>query len=269
MNRLLLFLSFVPFAFFAQTKWQVGSYLSTSFPNKSIMPKMSPATGLGLQLAFQPIDRVPIAFELKSNFGIYAAKTLEQTFYFEDLSSTTTNVSYSSNFNQIKFGAKYQIGNDFKQIRAYFTPQIGYGSMRSKIRIDDPADEDDCKPLAKETTQRSSGFTYGGELGIEVDMSKLFRKMNTENRHYLFASATFMNGFKPFEYVNIRYMKDHDHGALPAGGAELETTDENGRPITATFINVSNNNLHDHKIAELYKTGLQYWGFNVGYVIHF
>lgn len=269
MNRLLLFFFLAPFSLIAQTNWQIGTYIASDFPNKAIMPKMSPSVGLGLQLAYQPINRIPIAFELKSNFGIYAAKTLEQTFYFEDLSSTTTNVSYSSHFNQVKFGAKYQIGNDFKQVRAYFTPQIGYGTMRSKIRIDDPADEDDCKPLVKETTQRSSGFTYGGELGIEIDMQKFFPRMNTENRHYLFASATFLNGFKPFEYVNIRYMKDHDHGALPAGGEVMETTDENGRPITATFINVSNNNLHDHKIAELYKTSLQYWGFNIGYVIHF
>ena len=269
MKRLLLFFSFIPFLNQAQTNWQVGAYLASDFPNKSIMPKMSPATGLGLQLGYQPIDNIPVSLEIKSNFGIYASKTMEQTFYFDDFSSTRTNVTYSSNFNQVKLGAKYQIGNDFKQVRVFVTPQIGYGFMRSKIRIDDPQDEDDCKPLVKETTQRSSGLTYGAELGVEVDMNKIFRRIDRENMHYLFATATFMNGVKPFEYVNVRYMQDHDHGPLPEGGAELETSDENGRPITATFINVSNNNLHEHKIAELYKTGLQYWGFNIGYVIHF
>ena len=269
MKHITLFLLLLPLGIFAQTKWQVGLFTPIEIPNKSLMPKMNTVGGFGLQFAYQPISHIPVALEFKSNFGSYYSKTMEQTYYFDDYSSTTTDVSYTSGFNQMKLGAKIQIGTDFNRIRGFITPQIGTGVMRTKIRIADPLDEDDCQPLANETQHKYRGYTYGLEVGGEIDLSLLIPKIATENRHYVYISGSLVNGFSKFEYVNARHMQDHNHGPLPEGGAEMTTTDGEGRPITATFINLTTNNLHDHKITEVYNTALQYWGIRIGYVIHF
>jgi hypothetical protein len=60
-------------------------------------------------------------------------------------------------------------------------------------------------------------------------------------------------------------MEDKTHGVVLEG--ESVSVDE--RDINATFINVSSNNLHEHKIAELYKTPLSYFGLQIGYVYSF
>jgi hypothetical protein len=268
MKSILLLFALFPVFIFGQTHYQFGTYVTCDIPNHQVMPKMSTNVGMGLQFAYKPLFHVPIAFELKSSTGFYSNRDLSQTYYFSDSSSTTTNVSYSSYMNKVLFGTKILIGSEFNKIHGYFTPQIGASFMRSKIRINDPKEEDDCKPLEKATTQKYTGFTYGAELGAEIDM-RIFLKNIRENKHYLYASASFLNGFGKFEYVNVKYMHDHAHGALPEGGTTTTITDEDGRDITATFINVSTNSLHDHKIAELYRTNLQYWGFNIGYIIYF
>ncbi len=267
MKQLYILFAFVPIFSFAQ-RAQIGTYFTCDIPNHTIMPKMSGNFGLGLQFAYKPIQRIPVLLELKGSVGSYSNRTLKQTYYFDSVSSTTTNVTYSSAMNRLNFGAKIYFANEYRAFRPYLTPQVGMAFMRSKIVIADPQDQDDCKALERKTTQRYSGFTYGGELGLEVSMNQLFKNVESENKHRLYASVTFMNSFNTFEYVNVKYMQDHDHAAMTGGSTEVITT-EDGRDINTTFINVSTNSLHEHKIAELYRTQLQFWGFNIGYTFNF
>src|SRR3989338_6510348 len=127
---------------------------------------------------------------------------------------TTADVTYSSSMNRLSFGTKFYLVNEYRTIRPFITPQVGMAFMRSKIVIADPQDEDDCKALERKTTQRYSGFTYGGEVGVDVSMNQLFKLNSEDNKHRLYASVTFMNSFDRFEYVNIKHMKDHDHAAM-------------------------------------------------------
>lgn len=258
---------FVPFLSVAQ-RAQIGTYFTCDMPNKSIMPKMSTNAGLGLQFAYKPIQRVPMLLEFKASAGMYSSRTLQQTYVFDSLSSTTTDVTYSSKMNRISFGTKFYLVNDYRTVRPFITPQVGMAFMRSKIRVADPMDEDDCQPLERKTTQRSSGFTYGAEAGVEVQLDHLLGLSNEASKHRLYASVTFMNSFNRFEYVNVKYMQDHDHAAM-TGGTGGTTASDDGRDINAQFINVSTNSIHEHKIAELYKTNLQFWGFNIGYTFNF
>jgi hypothetical protein len=232
------------------------------------MPKMSTNAGVGLQFAYKPIPRFPMMLELKGSLGGYSSRSLSQTYIFTNNSQTTVNVNYTSGMSKLMFGTKFHIGHEFRAVRGFITPQIGVVSMHSRIRIDDPQDEDDCKALERKTTQRYAGFAYGGEAGVEVDMSRIFKGVQTENKHHLYASVNFMQSFRSFEYVNVKHMQDHDHMAMGSGSAETPAT-EDGRDINATFVNVSTNSLHEHKIAELYRTDLRMWGFSVGYVYNF
>lgn len=260
MKTLLLFL-FSYFGFSAISQHlQIGTVVPVDFPIKSEMPKMGTNFGIGVSAGYSPFYSSPVFFELKSSWGIYSSKTLQQTYMFSNGAQTTTNVTYTSAMHKYLLGAKVMLNRDFRTIRGYITPQIGVANFRTKIVIADPQDEDDCKPLDKETTQRFAGFVYGGEIGAEIPMNKLFKKMNEESKHKFFVSANYLGGFKHFEYVNVRYMQDEVHDA--------EITHES-MEVTTKFINVSTNEIHEHKIAELYHTSLRMIGFNVGFVLNF
>lgn len=269
MKYLYILFALFPLLSFGQQHWQVGSFLVTDVPNHSVMPKMSPTFGIGLQVGYKPVRFIPVSFELKANLGTYSNRTLQQTFIFDSTSSTTTDVTYSSGMNRLNFGAKVHLLNEFRAIRPYITPQIGYSFMRSRIAVADPQDEDDCQPLDKTTVQRFSGLTYGGELGVEVSMERLFKNVASENKHRLYASVTFLNSFNQFEYINIKYMEDHDHAAMTGGDHSGHTSPADGRDVNTQFVNVTTNAIHEHKIAELYQTHLRFWGINVGYVFNF
>jgi len=266
-NAYLLALLLLPNLLFAQQKAQLGLYFTADVPVRSVMPKMSTNAGVGLQFAYKPMSRFPMMLELKGSVGAYSYRTLNQTYVFTNNSSTNVNVNYTSAMNKLLFGTKFHIGHEYRAVRGFITPQIGAAFMRSRIMIEDPQDEDDCKALERKTTQRYAGFIYGGEAGVEVSMNKLFRGVASENKHRLYASVNFMNSFSTFDYVNIKHMEDHDHSAMATGTPATET--EDGRDINTTFVNVSTNSLHEHKIAELYRTNLQLWGFSIGYVFNF
>ena len=44
---------------------------------------------------------------------------------------------------------------------------------------------------------------------------------------------------------------------------------EGTREITGEFINVSTQSIHEHKIAEIYRTNLAMFGISLGYIINF
>jgi hypothetical protein len=264
MKNLYLILVLLPFAIHGQT-FRLGTYVPIDIPIKHEMPKAGIASGLGLSLAIQPFKRIPVAMEMKGNLGIYSNRTLEQTYQFSDGSQTITDVNYTSNFHKALIGTRVSTGNQESPIRVFLTPQIGYGFMNSRIRIADPLDEDDCKPLEKRITQRFQGAIYGAELGLDMQFGKLIGSNSSDRHNRLIVSVNFLGSFKDFEYVNIKYMEDKPHEVAMGE----HTIPEDDRDINATFVNVSSNNLHQHKIAELYKTPLSFIGVQIGYTYNF
>lgn len=239
---------------------QIGVFVPIDIPVKSEMPKMGTNVGIGFSAAYSPFFTAPVFLELKTSWGSYSAKTLQQTYMFDNGSQTTTDVSYTSSLHKYLLGTKVMLGRDYKAVRGFVTPQIGVANFRTKIVIADPQDEDDCKPLDRETTQKFAGFVYGGEIGAQISMEKLFKGISSENTHKLFISASYLAGFDHFEYVNVRYMQDEVH--------DTQTSHSSG-DINASFINVTTNQIHEHKIAEVYHTNLRMIGINIGYVINF
>jgi hypothetical protein len=273
MKRIVLFSSLLTFTFNSslsvaqlyKNEWRISSGIGVPF--KSEMPKMSIGYQYGMSYSFKPLKFVPIGLDFKTNFSTYSLKTIEQTFVFSDGSGTRTDVTYTSKFNHTLIGTKFLLGNDYKRINGFLTPQIGFGTMKSRISVADPQDEDDCEVLESERTHLDCGFVYGGEVGVNVDLSVLAKNVE-ENKFFLTLSGSFLNSSSDFRYVNIKYMKDHEH-ALHTGGEMLPVTEDGREDITAQFINVSTNSIHEHKIAELYKTGLRMWQVSLGFTIRF
>ena len=241
-------------------KAELGLYVPIDLPNKTNMPKMSTAGGFGVSFGYSPLFLTPFYIEAKTSFSNYSSQNLQQTYQFDDGSQTITNVSYSSGMSKYLLGAKTMIGQDFRAVRGFITPQIGLASMRTKIVIADPQDADGCQPLDRNVSQRFTGAIYGGEIGAEIALEKLFRKITIENAHKLYFSMSYLRGMNHFEYVNVKYMQDEVHNTM--------TTHPKG-DINASFINVYTNNIHEHKIAELYHTPFEMIGINFGYIVRF
>lgn len=239
---------------------RLGFFLPIDFPVKSTMPYMSTTGGIGFTGAYSPFFSAPVSLELKANLGGYSSRTVAQTYQFDDGSQTTTDVTYSSGMNKMLIGTKIMMGGDYRTIRGYLTPQIGTARFRSKITVADPEDQDGCHPLDSDIRQKDRGWIYGGEIGAEIVLSRLLPNQVSDEGHTLFLSASYLRGFDHFEYVNVKYMTDEVHTTM----ATHTTADLNAR-----FINLSTNNIHEHKVAELYHTPFEMIGIQIGYVYRF
>jgi hypothetical protein len=243
---------------------QLGLNLGADFPNRNIMPKMGVVKSIAAAGAYRPIDRFPLLLEVKGSLGMYSHQIIPQTYIFGNGDQTTVNVNYNSSMHKILFGTKFQIGNEYRMVNFFVTPQIGGAFLNSRIYIEDPNTQaGECKALESSHPHRSKAGVYGGEIGAQINLSH-FRSGGF--KHRINVSVNYLGGFKPVEYINVKYMKDETHGVA---GSDPMNHDNSGRDLTATFINVTTNATHDHKIAELYQTPLQMWGFQIGYVILF
>ncbi len=259
MKHILLLLSLFPAIAFSQGEYnaQVGFYMPIEVPIRSEMPNMSTNIGLGVQASYRPFPNVPIFAELKGNLGLYSSQTSKETYVFGDGSSTVTDVHFKSSMNKVQFGTKIYYTSYYKPVRGFITPQIGYAAMRSRITIDDPEDTDGCTPLENRIAQKKGGFTYGGELGVDLDVKRIIKGQESV-RGRMYISVSYLTSFNTMDYINIKHMSDHEHG-MEMGGSDA-------RNLTTQFLNVSNNSLHEHKIAEVYRTKLNFISANIGYI---
>jgi len=265
-TTLLSFLS-MAFAFgsFAQ-RVEIGGNASLDFPNRAIMPKMGVVKSLGFVAAFRPVSTFPLALELKGSLGQYSSQILPQTYIFSNGDQTSVDVNYRSNMHKLLFGAKIKIGSEYRVMNFFVTPQIGAAFLNSRIYIEDPnTQQGECKALESSHPHRYKTGVYGGEIGTQINLSRIASGSGSYN-HRLNLSFNFLAGFKPVDYINVKYMQDGPHGV--AGEEPMDHGDPD-RELTATFVNVTTNATHSHKIAELYRTPLQMWGFSIGYVYAF
>lgn len=267
MKAIVLILIF-PFSLFSQGEYnnQIGFHGIIDIPIKQYMPKMSWNWGIGLQYAYRPFPNFPMFIEAKGNWGLYSSHTSRETFIFEDGMQTTTDVTYTSKMNRLTFGTKFYLSNFYAPVRVYATPQVGVAFMKSKISIADPEDTDGCMPRDNKIVQRDNGFYYGGEVGLDLDIRKIFTGNDSQNSR-MYVSVSYLNSAKNVEYINTKYMEDHHHGMEPGNSETEETTED--RPLTTEFINLGTNEIHEHKIAELYRTPLKFISINIGYIWYF
>jgi len=266
MKKFLLLICLFPSFIYSQSEYraQFGIFAPIDIPLQSQMPRMSTNYGIGLQGSFSPVRNLPMHIEFKMSTGMYSYKNLKETYFFEDLSSMTTTVTYKSSMHRMQLGAKFYMNSYYSPVRAFATPQIGHTSMRSRIIIADPEDTDGCAPLESRIAHKSSGFTYGGEIGVDLDVKRIFTGNESRNQR-MYLSISYLGSFKPMDYINIKHMTEHEHGMH--AGHTMET--EDGRDLITEFVNVTNGNIHKHKIAEVYTSKLNFITINVGYIWNF
>jgi hypothetical protein len=258
----------LPFMFFPI------SAMSVDMPNRNLMPGMNTLTSVAGSFTYYPNKYSPLGIELRGSSGRYAFGKETRTFTFDETSFTDLEIQYKSRVNKLMLGLKYVNVTSSNLVKPYGAVHAGYAFMRSRIYIPDPNDIDDCAPIENRLVHKFNGLVYGAEAGLEVNLIKCFTNEVPETGEglFFFLSGSILKSFRDVEYINVDYLQDEITGPAPAPAHHHHHHNQHGKnagkteDYTASFINVSSNELHHHKIAELYRTPLQFIGINFGII---
>lgn len=233
-------------------------------PFKLSMPRMSTAHGANFHLGFKALKTAPVWLNADVSTSCFALVNRKEMYTFTDGSETETYVNYSSNLHKFLFGASFDIGNTERILSAYLNAQAGYAIMNSKIYIEDPNDPSGCDALVNKNTFRYGGGIYAGGAGVRFNINTIRKRESKFFKHFVDIGFNYMSGGN-FKYVNIKYMQEHQHGI-----ASTNTSPDRGtQDLTTQFVNVTTNDIHEHKIAEIYQSKFEMWNLKISYLMRF
>jgi hypothetical protein len=252
MKHLVFFLVLISSSNFAQQA-QLSVFLPLDSPLKTVMPQMRTNVGLGVSVAYRPVFGFPLFGEFKASFGSYASKSYSSMVsLYEGYDPFKVNASFSSALNKYLLGSKFVLGHDFRALRGFATPQIGLASFRTTNSYNF-TDYDNSPKQNSYTAQRNVNTVYGLEVGTEIILNAVFKKMKGTFKHRIAISASFVQGFNAFKYTNVKHVFD---------------TNVTPMEDQLTYVSLPNNYVYENNVTELYKTKLSMWGINVAYVLH-
>lgn len=203
------------------------------------------------------LSRASLGVEL--GIGTYAYITKEQTFVFDDGSTTRTNVNYSSNVFQANLLGQVDILKKGRVI-PYVKGHAGLAKFYSNVSVEDPSDPDGCHPLEKKSLVKDNTLSVGYGVGVRVSMRNFCKSIG--DNEWIDFSVTRVSG-GDVSYINTKRLKDHYHNDPST------PTDPKSTPVVQKFINVSSNSIHEHQVAELYTSPLKMLEFRIGYTVRF
>lgn len=263
---LFLFFSFTLIGQEAESKvgrTQIGAYLSIDSPFKSVMPEM-PTSGLfSLSVAHSPFLGSPVYFEFKAAWGGYSNEHSNDIYFAKNGWWYPADAAYNSGMQKFLLGPKVMAGKEFRTVRGFITPQIGLYRLRSKTTITywdgtsnfwNNDNNDDGSKTATRTPISQTGWIYGGEIGAEVSLDKLFKIKGDNNTFRLVVSGSFLRGFKDFTYADVDKMLRQD---------------ELGDDDPADYLLMSHPNADEIYYVKPFSSALQMWGINLGVNVNF
>jgi hypothetical protein len=246
------------------TNTQVGFHLNVDSPFRSVMPEMQTTGVWGFSLAHSPLMGSPFYMEFKALFGNYGSRTNRDTYYLKNNWWYPAESYYKSGYQKFLLGPKLMVSKDFRAIRGFATPQIGLIRMRSKTTVkywdgstnwNNNDTNDDGSTQVNKTAIKQTSFGYGGEIGAEFYIQRLFKKSETDNFR-IQLSGSFLRGFKEFRYSNVDDMVGPEH--FGDEGVDF-----------GNYVMVSHPNAEEINYVKIEQSPLQLWGINVGLTINF
>jgi hypothetical protein len=249
-----LVLTFFTYASFGQNFYMNAGY-SFGAPQQKMNDKINALHSLSLGANYQvprTNKRLQVGAEL--GWGTYANTSKEQTFSFPNGSTTRTQVNYSSNVLQGALTSRLLI-TPTRNISPYISAKIGYASFYSNIFIEDPHDEDGCRPLDQKNLIKDGTIMAGYGGGVQVDWAT-FSPNASKKRMYMDLRVQSIRGGS-LDYINTKRLIDAS--APPPPG-------EDGKAVSVKFINATTNEIHEHQVAEVYTTPLRMLEFKLSWI---
>jgi hypothetical protein len=242
---------------------QFGAHLTIDSPFRSIMPQM-PTSGLfSITLGHSPFLGSPVYFEFKAAWGGYSNEYSKDIYYAKNGWWYPAEADYNSGIQKYLLGPKIMIGREFRNIRGFATPQVGLFRMRSKTTVTywdgtgtfwNNEDNNENSKTAHKTALKQTSSVYGGEIGAEISLDKLFNIDGDKNTIVLVVSGSFLRGFKDFTYADVDKML---------------RPDELGDDDPTDYILISHPNVDEIYYVKPLSSALQMWGVNIGLNVNF
>lgn len=260
MRTIILFIFYMTSFSAISQKSQFAFFAPFDSPVKSVMPNMRTNAGIGFSYAYRPYD-IPIMGEIKVSFGSYAGRNYYESYnLYEYYDPTRVTFNYKNKMNKYLIGAKYHIGYDFRAVRGFVSPQIGFVTFKTKNSYS-YTDPNNNSKSDNNLAKFSVCGIYGGEVGVEIDLNSIFTTaIKSDVHHHVFISASIYKGFKEVKYTNVRNIQTIEN-IDPSSGISLEDH--------STYVAFSNNYFYDDKVTAVYTSKFLTWGINVGYIINF
>ncbi len=223
------------------------------------LPTGSMATGMSPIHSINVNSSLPLSFitpnlqmGIDVGYGLYGSKNFDIN-YRQGGNYINTSVIYNSDVAQAGMYANY-LFNSKSKFQPYVLAKLGYLEMSSSFSVLDPKDPEACRVLEDETIASDGTLYWGYGIGFRLNVGK-----NTNNtRNFVDFSISHTRG-NTIDYVNINHL--HNHNAPTPLSAD-------SKPLNVTFINASTQNIHQHRIAELYTKPLNILQFKIGYVAY-
>jgi len=162
---------------------------------------------------------------------------------------TETNVIVTNSFANLMATGKFFLRKD-KLLNPYLSGKLGYSWYKTNLVIEDPEDEDGCKPLDSDKLLVDGTFLASGGAGIRLDFSAVFKKMNTNTLFFDLSAHLTQGG-------TVEYMNVHKHTSnQPAPESD----------VTARFINNRTQIVHEHHVGHVYSSAVEMMEYRIGVV---
>ena len=231
----------------------VGGGYELGLPMSSMKTGMSPVHSISVSSSL-PLSFITPNLQMGVDlaYGLYGSKRFGIN-YRHNGNYINTAVQYNSDIAQAGIHANYLFLSN-KKIQPYVSAKLGYAELSGSFMVEDPFDIDACRPLESETFHTDGTLYWGYGLGFRWNVGTNSNK----TRNFIDFSITQTRG-NNVDYVNTNHL--HDHSAPP-------TPTDNSKPINVVFVNASNQNLHQHRIAELYNNPFNILQIKIAYVAY-
>lgn len=245
------------------SRTQIGASVLIDSPFKSIMPEMTTSGLFALSVGHSPFLGSPVYFEFKAAWGNYSSELSKDIYYAKNGWWYPAEANYNSGLQKYLLGAKVMAGKEFRHIRGFATPQIGLLRMRSKTTVTywdgtntiwNNDNNDDGSKTASKTPLSQTGWVFGGEVGSEILLDKLFKIKSDIPTFRLVISGSILRGFKDYTYADVDKMLN-----------QQELGDED----PSNYVQMSHPKVDEILYVKPTSSTFQTWGINIGLNINF
>ncbi|MDP4265364.1 MAG: hypothetical protein Q8941_22750 [Bacteroidota bacterium] len=250
----LVFLTVFTFSAFSQQWKFIGGY-SLGIPQKDMHKNIPPAHSLQAGIVYQlPGQWKQLSVGAETGIGLYASKRVDQTFQFENNTSSIVPVNYNSNVFNADLQARLDLVDNKKFVIPYIGLKGGLYNFFSTIRIEDPNDPGGCTALQHKNILSDNTFYWSAGAGLQVNTSFFAKRKFTRNV-LIDISANMIHGGS-ISYINTKHLID-----------EQTMNDPKAQPLNVQFINASTQQIHEHTVAQVFTSPLRMIELRAGVVV--
>lgn len=249
-----LLLGFLFFSANSQ-QWKFISSYSLGVPRQEMGKNIQPAHSMQNGVLYQfPGELKRISLGLEFGIGIYAHERIDQTFQFDNNTSTVVPVDYSSNVFNANIQARFDLLSDKNFIIPYINAKGGLYNFYSSVYIGDPEDADGCHALEQDNIINDKTMYWSAGGGLQINPT-IFSKNKRNSKVVIDISANTIRG-GTLSYINTKHLMDPQN-----------ISDPDGKPLDVQFVNASTQSIHEHTVAQVYTSPLRMLEFRAGITV--